>query len=169
MQSEAILASDEAVAARYLQLRTIIHDRHLARVERLVLERYDVELVRTRHSSFVCSLRTGFLRPGEGEVWPAVLLTMTEISVALFFEVDAERMAAMGTVLRGPHRVRHRGWEECWGWENTLADVHAHIFDLTAPDQEEALATWFTGNFEWLAHAGLLKRKAATPSETKKE
>jgi hypothetical protein len=159
MHSEAILASDLAVACRYLQLRTILHDRHLARVERLVLDRYDVELLRTRHSSFVCSLRNGFVRPGEGEMWPAVLMTMVDISVALFFEVDAERMAAMGTMLRGPHRIRHRGWEDWWGWENSLAELHPHFFDLTAPEQEEAFATWYSVNLEWLAHAGLLRRQ----------
>ena len=42
--SEALRESDPAVVARYLQLRTVFHDRYLARVERLALERYDVEL-----------------------------------------------------------------------------------------------------------------------------
>jgi hypothetical protein len=161
MQTEAIHASDLAVAARYLQLRSILHDRHLARVERL-LERYNVQPSRSRHSTFICALRSGFVRPGEGELWPVVLLTTVDITAALFFEVDAERMAAMGTMLRGPHRVRQRSWEEWWGWECPLGSLHQQFFDLTASQQEDAVVAWYNGNLDWLAHAGLLRRKSGS-------
>jgi hypothetical protein len=68
-------------------------------------------------------------------------------------------MADMGTVLRGPHRVRQRGWEDWWGWEASRSSLHPQLFDLTAAAQEDTIVAWYSGNLEWLAHAGLLRRK----------
>src|SRR5690349_6577287 len=115
--SEALRASDAAVVARYLQLRTVLHDRHLARVERLVQERYLVQPSRHIHPTLVAHVRSGFARPGEGELWPVVFLTTVDVSIALCVDLTAERVASLGTMINGPQRLRHRGWENWWGWE----------------------------------------------------
>src|SRR5206468_444621 len=70
MNADSIRASDAAVVARYLQLRTLLHDRHLARVERLILDRYVVQATKRVHPTLPVHVRTGFVRPGEGELWP---------------------------------------------------------------------------------------------------
>jgi hypothetical protein len=157
--ADTLHASDAAVVARYLQLRSLLHDRHLARVERLVLERYQVEPTRRAHSTLVTHLRAGFERPGEGELWPVVFLTTVDISLALCVELSPERVAALGTTVNGPTRVRHRGWEDWWGWERPLGQVHPDFYRLTPEQQEEAIAAWYAEGLEWLAGNGLLRRK----------
>ena len=158
--SEAFRVSDPAVVARYLQLRSTLHDRHLARVERLIEERYQVRPAPRGHASLVALARAGFVRPGEGELWPVVFLTAVDISVALCVELAPERVANLGTVVNGPQRLRHRGWEDWWGWEQPLGALHPQFFDLTALSQEEALVGWYAEGLEWLAGNGLLRRKA---------
>src|SRR5947199_5947462 len=127
---DTLRAADAAAVARYLQVRGLLHDRHLARVERLVLERYHVQPTRRLHSSFAAHVRGGFVRPGEGELWPVAFTTTVEISVALCVELSAERVADLGTTLNGPHHVRHRHWEGWWGWEKPLAQLAPDFFDL---------------------------------------
>jgi hypothetical protein len=161
MQSpDALRASDAAVVARYLQLRSLLHDRFLARVERLVLDRYLVHPTRRMPSTLVCNVRTGFLRPGEGELWPAVFLTTVDISLGLCFELPADRVANLGTMLNGPHRLRQRGWEDWWGWERSIGQVRPGFFDLDADLQEEAVVAWYAEGLEWLAGAGLLRKRS---------
>jgi hypothetical protein len=157
--SEALRVSDPAVVARYLQLRSTLHDRHLARVERLIEERYQVRPAPRRHASLVALVRAGFVRPGEGELWPVVFLTAVDVSVGLAVELSPERVANLGTVVNGPQRLRRRGWEDWWGWEQPLGELHPQFFDLTAPSQEDALVGWYSGCLEWLAANGLLRRK----------
>src|SRR5258708_503474 len=107
--SDALRVSDAAVVARYLQLRSLLHDRHLTLVERLILDRYLVHPTRRLPSTLVSNVRTGFIRPGEGELWPVVFLTTVDISVGLCVELPAERVAGLGTTLNGPRRIRQRG------------------------------------------------------------
>jgi hypothetical protein len=157
--SEALRESDPAVVSRYLLLRTVIHDRHLARVERHILERYDVEPSRRLPPTLLTDVRGGFVRPGEGELWPVVFLTPVDITVALCVAISAERVASLGTVLKGPQRLRHRGWEDWWGWESALADVHPQFFELSPREQEDAVTAWFATGLEWLVGNGLMHRK----------
>ncbi len=161
--SDALQPSDPAVVARYLQLRGAFHDRHLARVERHVLERYEVQPTRRVPQTLLAVVRTGFVRPGEGEMWPVVFLTALDVTVALCVAISAERVASLGTVLRGPQRLRHRGWQDWWGWESTLAGLHERFFDLSPLEQEDAVAAWFATGFDWLVGNGLLFRKPAVP------
>jgi hypothetical protein len=158
--SDALRESDAAVVARYLQLRSVFHDRHLARVERLVLDRYVVAPTRRIHPTLLAHLRTGFVRPLEGELWPVVFLTAVDVSVALCVELSPERVASLGTTVNGPQRLRHRGWEDWWGWERPLTAMGEGFFDLSAVGQEEAVAAWFGECLEWLAGNGLLRRRA---------
>jgi hypothetical protein len=157
--SDALRASDTAAVARYLHVRGLLHDRHLARVERLILERYRVTPTRHLHSSYAAHVRTGFVRPGEGELWPVAFTTTVEISVALCVELSAERVAELGTTLNGPRRIRHRSWEDWWGWEKPLGQVCEGFFELEAGEQEEAIARWYGERLEWLANGGLLMRR----------
>jgi hypothetical protein len=158
--AECLRVSDPAVVARYLLVRSVLHDRHLARVERLILERYDVAPTRRIHPTLVSDVRSGFVRPGEGEMWPVVLLTAVDVTVALYVEISPERVAGLGTMLNGPQRVRHRGWEDdWWGWESPLTGLHPQFFERTAAEQEEAVVTWFTTGLEWLVGSGLLRRR----------
>jgi hypothetical protein len=159
--SEALRESDPAVVARYLLLRTVIHDRLLARVERHVLERYEVQPSRRLPPTLLADLRGGFVRPGEGELWPVVFLTPVDVTVALCVAISAERIASLGTVLRGPQRLRQRGWEDWWGWESPLADLHPRFFELSPLEQEDAVAAWFATGLEWLVGNGLMRRKPA--------
>lgn len=157
--ADTIRASDAAAVARYLQVRGLLHDRHLARVERLILERYQVQQTRRLHSSFAAHVRGGFVRPGEGELWPVAFTTTVELSVALCVELSAERVADLGTTLGGPRRIRHRSWEDWWGWEKPLAQIAADFFDLDGGAQEDAVAAWYGEQLEWLAKGGLLRRR----------
>jgi hypothetical protein len=159
--SEALRVSDPVVVSRYLQLRSIFHDRHLARVERHILERYEVQPTRRLPPTLLGVLRTGFVRPGEGEMWPVVFLTAVDVTVALCVTISAERVASLGTVLRGPQRLRHRGWEDWWGWESGLAGLHPQFFDLSPLEQEDTVAAWFAAGLDWLVGNSLLLRKAA--------
>jgi hypothetical protein len=158
--AECLRVSDPAVVTRYLQLRSVLHDRHLARVERLISERYDVRSTRRIHSTLLTDVRSGFESPPEGELWPVLFLTAVDISMALCVQIGEERMAQMGTTLKGPKRIRQRGWEGWWGWESPLAALHPQFFDLPPLEQEDAIAAWFLANLEWLVHAGLLRHKS---------
>lgn len=157
--SEALLVSDAAVVARYLHLRSILNDRHLARVERLILERFRVQPCQRIPPTLVVQVRGGFLRPGEGELWPIIFLTAVDILPALCVELSPERVADLGTMLNGPQRLRHRHWEDWWGWEISLAQLDPHFFEQTAFHQEELLAAWYSEHLDWLAGAGLLRRR----------
>jgi hypothetical protein len=157
--SEALRASDAAVVARYLQLRSVIHDRHLARVERLIQERYLVQPSRRNHPTLVAHVRSGFVRPGEGELWPVVFLTTVDITFALCVDLSSERVASLGTMLNGPQRLRHRSWEDWWGWEKSLGAFEPGFFEMSAVGQEDVIAAWYAECLEWLAGSGLLRRK----------
>jgi hypothetical protein len=157
--ADVLRASDAAVVARYLQLRSLLHDRHLARVERLILDRYLVHSSRRLHSTLLYDVRAGFVRPGEGELWPVVFLSTVDISLGLCVELSPERVANLGTTLNGPRRSRHRGWEDWWGWEKPLGQLRADFFDLDPGLQEEAVVAWYSQCLEWLAGAGLLARR----------
>jgi hypothetical protein len=157
--TEVLRVSDAAVVARYLQLRSVLHDRHLARVEKLVLERYDVEPVTRVPTTLIAHIRCGFVRPGEGEIWPVVFLTAVDICVALCVQISAERVAGLGTKLNGPKRMRYRHWEDWWGWEQSLGSLHPQFFELSATDQEEVIVSWYADGLEWLVHSGLMRRK----------
>jgi hypothetical protein len=157
--TEALKASDAAVVARFLQVRAVFHDRHLARVERLIQERYLVQPSRRLHSTLIAHVRGGFVRPGEGELWPVVFLTVVDISLALCVELSEERVAGLGTMLNGPHRLRHRTWEDWWGWEKPLGTLHPDFFDWSVQQQEDAVVAWYQECLDWLANGGLLLHK----------
>lgn len=158
--ADSLRPSDIAVVARYLHLRAFLNDRFLARVERLILDRYAVRPTRRVHSTLVALVRTGFVRPDEGELWPVIYMTTVDITAALCVELSAERVAALGTTVNGPTRIRHRGWEDWWGWEKPLSQLQPGFCDLPTDKQEETFSTWFAEGLEWLASSALLKRKA---------
>jgi hypothetical protein len=157
--SEAFRLSDPAVVGRYLQLRSRLYDRVLARVEVLIAGLYDVEPSRRITPTLTAMTRTGFIRPAEGELWPVVFLTAVDITLALAVQFTPERLASLGTVLKGPHRLRQRHWEDWWGWETSLADAHPQFFEMRADAQEETLVDWYRRWLEWLEHNGLLRGK----------
>jgi hypothetical protein len=167
LPSDSLRVSDAAVVARFLEVRALMHDVHLARVERLILERYIVQPTRRIHSTLISHVRYGFIRPGEGDLWPVVFMTTVDISVALCLELNSERVANLGTTINGPRHIRHRGWEDWWGWERHLADLHPGFFDLSSSLQEDTIANWYTAGLEWLAGAGLLRKKSG-PAEVGK-
>jgi hypothetical protein len=158
--ADTLRASDAGVVARFLEMRSLLHDRHLARVERHILDHYRVQPTRRLHSTLVALVRSGFMRPGEGELWPVVFMTTIDVSVALLIDLTAERLAALGTTINGPQRIRHRGWEDWWGWERPLSALAPAFFDLPAAGQEDALARWCADRLDWLAANGLLTRKS---------
>jgi hypothetical protein len=158
--ADSLRASDASVVARFLEVRSLLHDRHLARLERLILDRYNVQPTRRLPSSLVALVRGGFVRPGEGELWPVVFMTTVDVSVALCINLTSARVADLGTAINGPQRIRHRGWEDWWGWEIPLSALSAGYFDLPAPAQEDALARWSADRLDWLAGNGLLQRKS---------
>ncbi len=157
--ADALRPSDPAVVARYLQLRSHFHDRLLAQVEALIRDRYQVQAIQRIHPTLTALARVGFLRPGEGELWPVVFLTPVDVTLALCVQIGEERLAALGTTVNGPQRLRHRHWEDWWGWETNLAGVHARFFELDAAEQEQAMRVWYGEALEWLAHSRLLRRK----------
>jgi hypothetical protein len=159
--TDEIRTGDAAVVARFLQLRTILHDRFLARVEGFILEHYDVTPTRRLGATLTTHLRGGFVRPGEGELWPVVFLSAVDLTAALCVEISSERVTGLGTMLNGPQRLRRRHWEDWYGWERPLGEVAPRFFELPAAGQEDAFAAWYAGHLEWLAHGGLLRRRGA--------
>jgi hypothetical protein len=157
--TEQLRPSDPATVARYLQIRSHFHDHVLARLEALVLERYAVRPTHRLQGTLPALLRVGFERPGEGELWPVVFLTPVDLTLALCLQITSERLAGLGTVINGPQPVRHRHWEDFWGWETSPAELHAQFYDLPPDGQERALLGWFGDRLEWMAHNGLLRRK----------
>jgi hypothetical protein len=156
---DALRASDAAVVARFLQLRSLLHDRHLGRVERLILERFVVQSSKHIPSTFAAHVRTSFIRPGEGDLCPVIFTTTVDLSLALCIELSPQRVADLGTTLNGPRRIRHRGWEDWWGWEKPLSQLSG-FYDLDAAAQEEAIASWFAEPLDWMADNGLLRRRS---------
>jgi hypothetical protein len=157
---DALRPADAAVVARYLQVRGIFHDQVLARLEQMIPARYEVGLSRRINPTLLAQVRSGFVRPQEGEIWPVIFINAVDIHLALCFQITLERLASLGTVMNGPSRVRHRSWEDWWGWEKKLSEVHPQMFDLPAAEQHEAVVQWFLEGTEWLAHNGLLLRRA---------
>jgi len=157
--AEGLRVSDPSVVARNLLLRSQLHDRLLARLEAIIEDRYRVHAISRIHATLVALVRGGFMRPGEGELWPVVFLTPVDITLALCLEISPQRVAGLGTMLKGPQRLRHRHWEDWWGWETSLSGVHPQFFDLAAPLQEEAMVAWYTEGLEWLAQSGLMRRR----------
>ncbi len=157
MSIEALRAGDDAVVARYLQIRSLFHDGVLARLERLVPERYQVTPSRHQGSTLLAQTRTGFSRPGGGEIWPVIFLTPVEIRVALCVQISADELARMGTVLNGPYRIRQRHWEDWWGWDRPLGEDPL-FYELASEQQQEALLRWFLDELDWLVRNGLLQR-----------
>jgi hypothetical protein len=155
---DGLRVSDAAVVARSLQLRSHFHDRILARVEHHVETHYRLRPTHRVLATLVALVRGGFERPVEGELWPVVFLTAVDVSLALCLRIAPERVASMGTVLGGPQRIRHRYWEDWWGWETTLAGVRPGFFDLSAAEQDDAMVGWFVDHLEWLAQSGLMQR-----------
>ena len=126
---------------------------------RLVTERYVVQPTGRIHATLVALVRGGFVRTGEGDLWPVVFMTTVDIRVALCVELSPERVASLGTMVKGPRRIRHRHWEDWWGWECPLGEVREGFFDLGEAEQEDAIAAWYSEGLEWLAGGGLLVRK----------
>jgi hypothetical protein len=157
---EPLHAADVTVVSRYLHLRAIFHDHVLAPLEKLALERYQVQLTRRILPTLVAQVRNGLVRLDGEEIWPVIFLTPADITLSLCVQITSERLAHMGTLLNGPHRMRHRHWEDWWGWETPLAEIHPRFFTLPAGQQQEALLAWYVDGLEWLANSGLLLRKA---------
>jgi hypothetical protein len=160
LQPDSLRVSDTSVVARFLQVRSLIHD-HLGRVEQMIQDLYHVEPTRRVHPTLISHVRSGFIRPGEGELWPVFFLTTIDLSVALCLDLTADRVASLGTTINGPQRIRQRGWEDWWGWEKPLAGLHTDFYELPAERQQDAILAWYTTNLEWLAGSGLLQKKSA--------
>lgn len=151
--------ADPAVVARYLQLRSYFLDTLLAEVEERIQMRFEVAPTRRLPATLVALVRNGFDRPGEGQLWPVVFLTPVNISLALCIQLTGERLADLGTVVNGPRPIRHRHWEDWWGWEATLPEIHPRLFQLYGPEQADLILAWFDKNLDWVARNGLMKRK----------
>lgn len=160
MSSEQLRASDPVVVMRYLRLRNYFQDSLLARVDAHLAERYEVQPTRRVPSALMVLVRNGYQRPGEGEVWPLVFLGPMDVTLGLLIDLSNDRLAALGTVLNGPRPMRHhRHWEDLWGWETPLGEVHPQLFTLDPDGQASALFGWYTSGLEWLVRNGLMKRK----------
>jgi hypothetical protein len=155
---DGLRVSDAAVVARYLRLRSQFHDRLLTRLEDHIESHYRVRATRRVSASLVALTRVGFERLVEGELWPVVFLTPVDVSLALCLQITAERLTSMGTVVGGPQRIRHRHWEDWWGWETPLAALRPNFFDLSAAEQEDVMFAWYVEHLEWLAQSGLMQR-----------
>ncbi len=155
---DELRVSDASVVARYLQLRSHFHDCVLARVESHIEAHYRVRPTRRLAATLVALVRGGFERPGEGELWPVVFLTPVDVTLALCLRIAPERVTSMGTVLNGPQRVRHRHWEDWWGWETSPAALRPDFFELPAPGQDDVMVAWYVEHLEWLAQSGLMQR-----------
>jgi hypothetical protein len=156
---DCLRESDAAVVAHYLQVRAHFLERVLARVEEHILGRFIVRPTQRLHASVSCLLRNGFARPGDGELWPVVFLTAVDIQLALCVQISSERLTKMGTMLHGPRRLRHRHWEDWFGWETTPGGTHAQFFQLPAEEQDRAMLAWYDAHLDWLANAALLLRR----------
>lgn len=157
--SQGFRLSDPATVARYLQLRAHLYDDVLSSLETQIEKHYEVKPTRRIAPTLVALVRLGFTRAGEGELWPVVFLSAVDVSLALLIQFTPERLASLGTVLNGPQRSRHRQWEDWWGWETSLSAVHPRFFEISPPEQDEAIMTWYHDRLEWLTHNGLLLRK----------
>jgi len=140
-------------------VRSHFHDRLLARVESFIEGRYRVQPTRRITATLVALVRGGFERPSEGELWPVIFLTPVDVSLALCLRITSERLTSMGTVVGGPQRIRHRHWEDWWGWETPLAAVKPNLFELSAAEQDDAMVAWYGEHLEWLAQSGLMQRR----------
>jgi hypothetical protein len=158
--AEILRTADPAVVTRYLQIRGIFNDQILAPLEKLAVERYQVQLSRRITSTLLAQVRHGFLRPEEGDIWPVFFLTPVDITAAVCVQITSARLAGLGTMLNGPQRIRHRQWEDWWGWEKTLLEIAPPFFEMPAEQQQEVLLHWFVERLEWLANSGLLPRQA---------
>jgi hypothetical protein len=156
---DGLRVSDAAVVARYLQVRSHLHDRVLPRVASHIEAHYRVRRSRRVGATLVALVRGGYERPGEGDLWPVVFLTPVDVSLALCLHITPERVANMGTVLNGPQRVRHRNWEDWWGWETPPAALRPKFYDLSAAEQDDAMVAWYVNHLEWLAQSGLMQRR----------
>jgi len=155
---DGLRLSDASVVARYLQVRSHFHDRILPRVESHIESHYRVQPTRRLSATLVAMVRGGYERHGEGELWPVVFLTPVDLTLALCLRIAPERIAGLGTVLNGPQRIRHRGWEDWWGWETAPAALRPSFFDLPGSAQDEAMIGWYIDHLEWLAQSGLMQR-----------
>jgi hypothetical protein len=160
MSSDELRITDAAVVARYLQLRSHFHDHLLARVEEKLCTSYDVQPTRRLPATLNALVRNGYYRPGEGEIWPVVFLTVVDITLALCIQLSGERLMQLGTVVNGPRPLRHRHWEDWWGWETTLAGIHPRIFSVSPAEQEGLVLGWYSNHMEWLVRNGLMGRKS---------
>jgi hypothetical protein len=157
--TDSFRLSDATVIARALQVRSLFYDRLLARLEQIVPQHYSVQLTTRIHATLPALVRTGFIRPVEGELWPVVFLTPVNITLVLAVQITKERVAGLGTMLKGPQRLKHRQWEDWWGWETPLPGVHAQFFELKATEQDDAMLAWYREGLEWLANSGLMRRR----------
>lgn len=156
---EDLRITDAAVVARYLQLRGHFHDRLLALVEENLCHDYDVQPTRRIPATLNALVRNGYYRPGEGEIWPVVFLTAVDITLALCIQLSGERLAELGTVVNGPRPMRHRHWEDWWGWQTTPAGIHPRIFNVYPSEQEDLILGWYRTHMEWLVRNGLMARQ----------
>src|SRR5260370_41364512 len=99
--TDELRAGDPVVVARFLQIRTVL-DRHMARVERLVLDQYDGAPTRRLTAPLPTHLRSGFVRPGQGELWPGVFLAAVDLTPALVGGSSPERVADIRPPIHGP-------------------------------------------------------------------
>lgn len=159
--TEQLYESDPAAVARYLHLRSYFHDRLLMEVDKQMRTQYELQPTRRVPATMTTLVINGYFRPGEGEIWPLVLLGVVDITLGLFIQMGSDRLASLGTVVNGPRPVKHRHWEEMWGWETSLGSVHPQLYRLAPADQEAALLSWYRIGLEWLARNGLMKRKTA--------
>jgi hypothetical protein len=157
--SDSLRVSDAAVIARSLQVRSLFYDRLLTRLEQHIPQRYSVQTTTRLHATLPALLRTGFVRPVEGELWPVIFLTPVDITLVLAVQISKERVAGLGTMLKGPQRLKHRHWEEWWGWETNLPGIHPQFFELPAAEQDDAMLAWYREGLEWLANSGLMRRR----------
>jgi hypothetical protein len=151
--------SDCGVVARYLQVRTQLHDGPLTEVATLIESQYQVRPTRRIPATLIALVRGGFTRPGEGELWPVIFLGNVDITLALAAQISSERLSCLGTVIDGPHRIKHRHWEDWWGWEVSFGELPGPFYELSTADQQATMVTWFSNKLEWLARNGLLRRK----------
>ena len=96
---------------------------------------------------------------GEGELWPVVFLTPVDVTLAVCLRIGPERIASMGTMVNGPQRIRHRHWEDWWGWEAAPGSLRPNFFELDSAAQDDAMVAWYVDHLEWLAHSGLMQRR----------